>query len=316
MHPAGFHGSTIESNFFEGWYVKIISADGSQRWAVIPGIFLGPAGEVDVFIQVLNGITGESWYHQFERDDFSADVDRMDIRIVNNHFTQDGVKLDLPSLSGEVRYTSPLIPWPVTRKSPGIMGWYAWIPTMECYHGLVSFDHGLAGSLKTPAGEANFDGGRGYIEKDWGQGFPAGYVWMQTNHFSTPGTSLSASIALIPWRGSAFRGYIVGLWHDGQLHRFATYTGAKVTELVIDDDHVRWSLRARDGHRLELTADRPAGGLLHAPIRTQMHRRVEETMQAKVAVRLISPTGGVLVDDIGDCAGLEVHGDLDRLLAT
>ena len=66
---------------------------------------------------------------------------------------------------------------------------------------------------------------------------------------------------------------------------------------------------------LEMTADRPRGGLLHAPIRTEMHRRVEETLDATIHVRLLDPRGRVLLDDVGVCGGLEVHGDLDRLVA-
>ena len=41
QHPEAFHGKGVERGFFEGWYVKLISADRSQRWAVIPGIFRG-----------------------------------------------------------------------------------------------------------------------------------------------------------------------------------------------------------------------------------------------------------------------------------
>jgi len=66
---------------------------------------------------------------------------------------------------------------------------------------------------------------------------------------------------------------------------------------------------------LEITADRPRGGLLHAPVRTEMHRRVEETLDASVHVRLLDIGGRVLLDDVGTCGGLEVHGDLERLLA-
>ena len=91
---------------------------------------------------------------------------------------------------------------------------------------------------KSNAESINFTGGRGYIEKDWGQSFPAGYVWFQSNHFDIAGTSLTASIAVIPWLGSAFRGFIVGLWHQDKLYRFATYTGAKTKTLTITDDQV------------------------------------------------------------------------------
>ena len=167
-------------------------------------------------------------------------------------------------------------------------------------------------------GDATIDlaGGRGYCEKDWGRAFPAGYVWMQTNHFTRPRVSLSASIALIPWLRSEFRGFIVGLWVDGTLRRFATHTGARTTLLDIDDSHVRWTIEDPPGGVLAIEAERRRGGLRHAPVRTQMHRRVEETLDARVHVRAVDPAGRVVLDDTGASAGLEVHGDLERLLAT
>lgn len=315
MHPAGFHGGGKERDFFEGWYVKLISADRGHRFAVIPGIFRSSDGSAEAFVQVLNGTTGESWYHTFDPADFHADPVRFDVQVGPNRFTDRGVTLDLPSLRGEVSFDGGITPWPVTVASPGIMGWFAWIPTMECYHGLVSFNHALSGRLVHGEQECNFAGGRGYIEKDWGQAFPSGYVWMQTNHFPTPDVSLSASIAIIPWRKSAFRGFIVGLWRNGELTKFATYTGAKTRSLEIDDSEVRWALQSRSGLRLDLTADRVSGGLLHAPIRTEMHRRVEETLDSSVRVRLTNRGGAVLFDEVGECAGLEVHGDLGELTA-
>jgi len=62
-------------------------------------------------------------------------------------------------------------PWPVTLLSPGVMGWYAWVPFMECYHGVVSLDHTIEGILHVDVdGTAvDFGGGRGYTEKDWGR---------------------------------------------------------------------------------------------------------------------------------------------------
>ena len=120
------------------------------------------------------------------------------------------------------------------------MGWYAWVPKMECYHGVLGFDHQITGSLEFNGTELDFTNGRGYIEKDWGVAFPEGYVWMQSNHFNRPRVCLTASIAMIPWLGSAFRGFIVGLWIDRQLYRFATYTGAKTDLIEITDREVIW----------------------------------------------------------------------------
>lgn len=322
LHPEGFHGTHERAGFFEGWYVKLVSADRAHRMAVIPGVFLGLQGDDgqsdEAFIQVLDGTTGHADYVPFDRAEFDARPDRFDVRVGPNRFTSAGMTLDLPELdlSAEVRFAQPLTPWPVTLRSPGIMGWYGWVPFMECYHGVVSFDHGLRGVVQQGERTIDLTGGLGYLEKDWGRAFPAGYVWMQSNHFSRPRVSVSASIALIPWLRSEFRGFIVGVWVDGTLLRFATHTGARTSHLQLDDDHVRWAMVDRAGGTLTIEAERRRGGLLHAPVRTQMHRRVEETLDARIHLRLVDPQGRVVLDDTGECAGLEVHGDLDRLLAT
>ena len=320
-HPEGFHHQGPGS--FEGWYVKLVTADREHRWAVIPGIFRGQDGSRggdEAFVQVLDGRTGASSYHRFDPAEFHAATDRFDVQVGPNRFRSDGVELHLPELAGEVRFASPLDPWRVWPWAPGAMGWYAWVPAMECYHQVVSFGHALSGTLRVEDGEVDFAGGRGYLEKDWGTAFPAGYIWLHSNTFAHTDASLMASSALIPWRGRQFRGFIVGLRHGGRLYRFATYTRARSLQMHVDDDSLVWRLRSarRPGRTplsLEVRADRPAGGLLHAPIRTEMHRRVEETLDARIEVTLRRGSE-VLLNDVGLAGGLEVHGDIPGLLAT
>lgn len=315
QHPEAFHGDGVSGGYFEGWYIKLVSADRMQRWAVIPGIFRAEDGSAEAFVQVLDGLTGRSWYHRFEAEQFAASARTFDVSVGPNRFSSTGATLDLPQLRGTITYTSPLDPWPVTVREPGIMGWYGLVPLMECFHGIVSFGHGLSGTLDIEGARRSFDGGRGYIEKDWGKAFPAGYVWLASNHIdSDPDASLIASVAIIPWLRGSFRGYIGGLRHSGRLHRWTTYNRSRERRLEIDDSHVRWSLEGPDGV-LELEAERVRGGLLHAPLRTAMHQRVEETLDARIHLRHTSPEGRVLLEGTAQCAGLEVFGDTDRLLA-
>ena len=319
--PAAYHGTGRQTGFFEGWYVKLVSADRSQRWAVIPGIFRGleqpgqPSRD-ESFVQVLNGSTGESWYHAYAPGDFVASTETLDVTVGGNRFSASGATLDLPQLRGRVEFATPLDPWPVTWRSPGIMGWYGLVPFMECYHGVVSFGHALRGTVEVLGEPTTFDGGRGYLEKDWGKAFPAGYVWMHSNHIDAdPSASLVASVAIIPWLRSSFRGFIVGLKHHGTLYRWATYNRSREEALTIDDAHVRWTLVGPDG-RLHLAAERVRGGLLHAPLRTAMHQRVEETMDGVIDIRHEDSRGRTLLEGQAVCAGMEVFGDIDRLLAT
>jgi tocopherol cyclase len=317
LKPAGYHGDGRSSRYFEGWYVKMVDPAQQARLAVIPGVFLAPEedGPHEAFVQVLDGATGRSWYVPYPMSEFTAHPQTFAVQVGPNRFSTGGVVLDLPEvgLSGRVDFDRPLDPWPVTWRSPGAMGWYAWMPFMECYHGVVSFGHGLSGTLRLQENTVDFTGGKGYIEKDWGQAFPSGYVWMHSNHFADPSVSLMASVAIIPWLRGSFQGLLIGVRHQDRLHRLASYTGAKVQELRIDDEHVWLTVRGRD-MTLRIKATRPDGAFLHAPIRTQMHKRVEETLDSRIEVQLLDAGGRVLLDDVGTSAGLEVHGDTDRLI--
>lgn len=321
MHPEWYHGHDKRPPFFEGWYYKLVDASGKHRYAIIPGIFLSDdPDQHHAFVQVLDGVTGKATYHRYPAQHFWAARDEFDVHVGANRFTAQSIKLDIESdrhtLRGEVHFEG-LTPWPVTLTSPGIMGWYSWVPFMECYHGVLSLDHTLCGKLSMDEQDINWTGGRGYMEKDWGASFPSAWVWMQTNHFAQPGTSLTASVAVIPWLFRSFRGMIVGLWHDGQLYRFATYTGAQIEHLEVTGDRVNWSIRDRT-HRLEIRAVRAQGAPLRGPSKTDMGVRVPETLQSTVEVRLIKSKGrdGALVyEGKGRYAGLEVAGDLERLMS-
>ena len=189
------------------------------------------------------------------------------------------------------------------------------VPFMECYHGVVSLGHGLRGSLDVEGTRTSFDAGRGYIEKDWGSSFPAGHVWMHSNHFDGDASaSFVGSVAIIPWKRSSFRGFIIGLKHHDQLHVWATYNGARELDLQIDDTHVRWELEGPSG-RLTIEALRSRGGLLAAPLRTAMHRRVEETLDAHVSLTHVDSAGRTVFSAPSEVTGMEVFGDIDRLLA-
>jgi hypothetical protein len=260
-NPAWYHGHDKRPPFFEGWYFKLVDASGARRYAIIPGIFKSddPARR-HAFVQVLNGTSGEAVYHRFPFESFRAARDRFEVTIGACRFRDGAIALQLDGagqkLYGEVHFEG-LTPWPVTFVSPGIMGPFAWLPDLETYHGVLGLDHGLRGTFVVNGQVIDWDGGRGYIEKDWGASFPAAWIWMQSNHFEQPQTSLTASVAIIPWRGLSFRGMIVGLWHKGRLYRFATYTGARIERLALDGEQVHWVLRGRIAgrpHRLEIRA--------------------------------------------------------------
>jgi tocopherol cyclase len=326
-HPTIYHGHGKRRGFFEGWYFKLVDANEGRRYAIIPGVFLGMEGDTShAFVQTLDGVTGRTSYNRYPLSEFFAARQTFEIRIGPNYFSAERMSLDIHNpdcdMAGEVRFQGTT-PWPVTLTSPGIMGWYALVPFMECYHGIVSLDHRLSGALNVAGQVLDFTEGHGYIEKDWGQAFPRAWVWMQSNHFAQPGTCLTASVANIPWLRRAFRGFIIGLWHEGQLYCLATYTGAKIEALQVTDTHVLWRIVGRGWQggqaaqfRLEIKAHRAKGGLLHAPARVAMLQRVPETLTAQIDVELVRlerHDEHVIFQGQGRHAGLEVAGVLAEL---
>ena len=323
LHPEIYHGYDRQPPFFEGWYYKMINAAEDRSYAIIPGVFLGP--NEHAFIQILEGHSRRSAYHTFPLSAFNAARDRLEVKIGESIFRQDSLSLalDHPGELGRVHGRldfSGVKSWPVSLITPGIMGWYAWMPRMECYHGVLSFDHGLNGNLEIEGQLVSMTGGRGYIEKDWGQSFPAAWIWFQSNHFEssavrTPEAAcLTASVAIIPWLGNSFRGFIIGLWEEGMLYRFASYTGARIESLELTDERIHWVVRD-DRYRLEMEALQAHGGLIYGPSRHDMGKRVDETLDATVEVRLTRRSGEIIFAGKGRHAGLEVNGDLPRLLA-
>jgi tocopherol cyclase len=199
-NPDLYHGDGAKPPFFEGWYFKLVTSASrapvqgrEQAYAVIPGVFLGRDSGLGggtaashAFVQTLDGLTGYTTYHRYPLESFSASPREFDIRVGPNRFRADRMTLDIQTaerqMQGEVTF-SGLMRWPVSLTSPGIMGWYALVPFMECYHGVVSLDHAISGRLKIDGKDLDFAEGRGYIEKDWGQAFPSAWIWTQSNHF-------------------------------------------------------------------------------------------------------------------------------------
>lgn len=319
LKPAAYHGQGRKLPFFEGWYFKLIDAKEQHTAAVIPGIFLAEDPEnTCAFVQVLDSAANRLTFHRYPAEAFTSHERIFDIRIGANRFSKKNIILniddDKAKVRGELKFTAS-IPWPVTLVSPGIMGWYAWMPFMECYHGVVSLDHIIEGSLEIDNRRIEFNGGHGYTEKDWGCSFPSAWIWTQCNHFSTPGSSFTASVAIIPWIGRSFPGFIIGLWHNGKLYRFATYTGAKIRELSVSEDAIRWVAADRK-HTLEIRITRPKTKpvLLHVPSLNGMDRCIEERLNATLQLRLFAKKK-VLFEENSSHAGLEVVGEVERMVA-
>lgn len=313
FYPERFQGWGKERSYFEGWYFKLLDQSGTHAFAFIPGVAMDENGKQQAFIQILDGKKRSSEYIKFPFEAFSAAKDRLFVKIGENTFSQESITLNLPEIKGTLRFKS-CVAWPRHWYSPGIMGPFTFIPFMECYHGIVSLDHAVSGELQIGGDVINFDNGRGYTEKDWGRSFPSSYVWMQSNHFSSPGISLKVSVAKIPWAGRSFVGFIAGLWLHDHLIKFTTYNRSKLAKLEVDSGKIEIKLE-NSRHHLKIIAFRDAGTPLASPLRGFMDGRVEESMSSTLYITLTEKKSGrLLLYDTGQHAALEVFGDVENEL--
>ncbi|KAI1305402.1 hypothetical protein EDD11_004993 [Mortierella claussenii] len=249
-------------------------------------------------------------------------------------------------------------PLPTSRIIPTIMGITHYLPFLECNHGVASLHHPIQhGRITTlyhngsVAIETHYDGGVGYIEKDWGINFPSSWIWTQTNVFkSSPGSSMMISIASVPllgpdvsdWVGSYlpavsslvnFPGMLIVYYHrpSKTLYNFSTYmllarvkhfrvtmdvdVGSQTLSLLVTtmDPH---NMFERISMEVNVTREMGEGAPLRAPSRFKgrMFTAVEETLIARTQLKVWRVRSGeVLVEDEGLGSGLEIVGDIPWL---
>jgi len=304
--PEVFQGNKKRSNYFEGWYFKQVSADTSQIYSFIPGVSLS-GDNSHSFIQVINGVTGQTQYVEYPIDAFHASSDKLEIKVGNSHFNEKGFLLNIEKdirIKGEVNF-GPLNKYPRTLWSPGIMGWYSYVPFMETKHGVVSMSHTLMGTFNIDNQDINFNDGKGYIEKDWGRSFPEAWIWLQCNNFTNDKTSFMLSIAKIPWLGQHFIGFLSFLYIDGKLYRFATYNGSKLSKVEKKENGTS-ILITNNSYKLEVEAQQKGTGTLKAPQHGAMDRHIKESVDSEINIKLTDNNDQVIYEDHGIRAGMEV----------
>lgn len=305
FHPEVFQGSLRYRNYFEGWYFKNVSNDLKHAMAFIPGISLSE--DPHAFVQFIDGIAGRTAYFRFDTGDFESSRREFLTRIGDSVFTAEELRLKLKNeeceIEGSLKYHN-ITRLPKSLLMPGIMGWYSYVPSMECNHGVVSVDHGISGSVSVNGTLYDFSGGRGYIEKDWGISFPESWLWLQCNNFTTDETSMMISVAKIPWRGRYFIGLISFLLTGGRIEVFATYNGASVLSLRQVSGNVTEIVIGKKRKRLTVTVNKSSAGTIVAPVQGKMSNLIRESISSEVDFVLDEGNGNI-VRDHGARAGYE-----------
>jgi tocopherol cyclase len=307
FHPIIFQGNLNKKRYFEGWYFKHVSANREQVFSFIPGIALAK-NDKHAFIQVIDGISGKTWNIKYPLSEFSYSQHEFYVGVGKSGFSEKGIELDIDTpdlkIKGKIFY-GDFVKYPSTVFSPGIMGWYSFVPFMECKHRIGSVLHNLEGSISVNNAIINFTEGTGYIEKDWGTSFPESWIWLHCNTFEKSGSSFTFSVAKIPWLGSFFIGHICFLYAEGKFHLFATYNGSKITKLTFHAPVLEIEIKNKT-HTLKVKAAQNRSGELKAPVVGEMNRLIKESVDSEIEIKLFNNQNNLTFTEKGSRAGLEI----------
>jgi len=309
IYPARFQGAGKTRSYFEGYYLKIVDAAQGLAIAFIPGVSYAADGSAHAFLQVLDGVGRSAEYHRFSIRDFAFAKTEFELQVGSNVFSSLGCEVNVDGVHAQLAFRQNH-PWPHRWYGRGAMGPFAYVPAMQCRHGVVSMHHLVSGSITKQGQNYSLSPQAvGYIEKDWGKSFPRHWVWLQTNHFrgeSSP-SCLLVSTGRVPIAGTSFTGFITALLWRGQTFVFATYNGARM-KLELRPEGVELSFRRRSV-RLNISVAHSPGVDLAAPQQREgMIGRVNESLTATAKISLYQG-GECLLETVADWCGFEVGGD-------
>lgn len=309
-NPDLFQGKkylNTNKNYFEGWYFK--NTNSEEGISFIPGISIEEDNKKS-FIQVITN--NSSYFINYNIDDFKFNINPFYIKIANNIFSKDGVRIDINdeeqnlSVYGDIQYSdSKNIR--TNFLNPNIMGPFSYVPFMECNHAILSMQNNACGFININNKQINFNNDLGYIEKDWGCSFPKDYIWCQANNFDKSNCSFMLSIADIPFKMFNFKGLICVLIIDNKEFKFTTYNNSKLVKCDVNNNFLNIILK-KGKYILDIKSNYEMGNRLSAPVRGKMEKDIFESISSLISVTLKEDNNIIFSDTSKNC-GLEIVND-------
>lgn len=312
-NPDVFHSKIKSKEYFEGWYFKIVSADNSVAMAMIPGISrTKQENDSHSFIQLLNGITSKYSYIKYDIKDFSFQKNKFDISVEKNRFSINGMVIDINKdnkrVRGKLNFDN-IKKWHDSVLNPGSMGFYNYLSFMECYSQVCALDGDIEGSLIIDGKEHDFNGGKVYIEKNWGKAFPESWIWVQCNSFKENNTSITCSLGKVPFFSWSFEGFLVALLINDKFYKFTTINRSKM-KVELQGEDVKLYFK-RKGLLLSVIvkSEKERFMLCYGPKGGNMIPLVDETLNGNIKIELKDEKKQkIIFRGSGYCAGIEYGG--------
>lgn len=314
LNPDLYHGENKKDNYFEGWYFKLVDKDNKNVFSFIPGIYKSKDNKAaHSFIQVLRGNDAKCEYIRYTAESFTYDKHSFNIAIGRSSFSINEMNLNIIDkniqVSGRIKLLNS-VKWPDSFVNPGSMGFYNYLCFMECYSQVCLVDGDTQGELNINGKRVDFNGGKVYIEKNWGKAFPKAWIWIQSNSFRTSRVSLSCSIGIVPFLHGSFNGFLAGFMLGDEFYEFTSINRSRMRiHRQKDDVNIKFYNKKYELNiRTESEEDKFI--LCMGPSPEGMVPIVRETLKGKVYVKLRNICENRMVfSDTGCCTGIEYGGE-------
>ncbi|MGL5750594.1 MAG: tocopherol cyclase family protein [Paraclostridium sp.] len=317
--PDLYHGANKKSDFFEGWYFKVVDKNNLYKFAFIPGISLGKnLSEHHSFLQIVDSFSIKYNYLKFNKNKFKFNNEDFKVSVNSNEFSLDKIGLNLEyedkSIKGTLNFEN-IVKWKDSIVNPGSMGFYNYLKFMECYSQVCALNGDIVGELEIDGKTVDFTGGKVYIEKNWGKSFPKSWVWIQSNSFKDSTVSVTCSLATIPFPIKDFRGFLIGVTIGDVFLSFTTINRSTLNLKSIGEDIELEVYRNDLKLILKTHTNKKDFVLCMGPKDGNMIPLVNETLNGKVEMVLINTkTNKVIFKGIGYSTGVEYGGELIDVL--
>jgi hypothetical protein len=120
------------------------------------------------------------------------------------------------------------------------------------------------------------------------------------------------SVARIPWIGNSFTGFLAVFLFQGKIYRYTSYTGARLTKIALTAKEIHIEIKDKN-HHISVKAQHESHGLLAAPLKGAMNRRIAESVDATINLNIFHSKNKPFFLGTGDTAGLELVGNMEEL---
>lgn len=301
MKYFGLNVGLKKSDAFEGWFSKVDDSKNGVMFSVIWGYSTHHKTK-HAFIQFQDTMRHDTAYVRYPIEEMQVETDPFILHIGKNRLWETGMHLDFDLEGVPVRGDfsfSNLMPIKQSVFKPNIMGWLSYFPN-QCNHAIISMHHQVTGDFQMGDQSWAIRDAYGYMEKDWGTGFPKEYVWLQANIGDKD--SVVFSYATVPMLGKYAKGFFLVLHHKGKEYRFSSIEGSKLLQFEVSKEAFKATVKKRGRYIILKVKQRkpvdlvsPEHGEMNAYIKESLEGSLELIMKNKKepAMRLTSQSASI-----------------------